>query len=284
MADPATEGMQLYVKMANKTISLEVGNVHTTVKELKTKIFKIEDIPNHQQCLMYLDERRNDTTGGQASQCILDDDKLTLFDYNITNGATLLLKVDEGNDISLGHVFTKSVANRTVTISGCRGSTTVSVLKDYIHDNLHIPRHEMKLVYGHHLLDDKHTLYYYNIEPDSVIHMVVRVPGGGNPYHLLSECPGCPGIRDCKMLKMCWDYAHILTRRSEDAWSVLCDIFNVERNVMKIIKENSESPGIRCTDIFHHLFHHLFHADPVLTLHNIKRKLTQSYPHLAEQM
>ena len=70
--------MRLYVKMAKKTISLEVGNGYTTVRELKTKIFIKEDIPSHQQCLMYLDEGRNDSTGGQASQCILDDNKLTL--------------------------------------------------------------------------------------------------------------------------------------------------------------------------------------------------------------
>ena len=75
--------MRLYIKMANKTISLEVGSVYTTVKELKTKIFKTEDIPNHQQSLMYLDEGHNDSIRGQASQRILNADELTLFDYNL---------------------------------------------------------------------------------------------------------------------------------------------------------------------------------------------------------
>ena len=102
MADPVTESTQLYVKMANKTNSLEIGNVYTTVKELKNKICRTEDIPNHQQSLMYLDEGLSDlSTRWQASQCILSDDELTLFDYNITNGATLLLKVNEGDDIHI---------------------------------------------------------------------------------------------------------------------------------------------------------------------------------------
>ena len=65
------ETMQLYIKMANKTISLEVGSVYTTVKELKTKIFKTEDIPNHQQSLMYLDEGHNDSIRGKLPSVYL---------------------------------------------------------------------------------------------------------------------------------------------------------------------------------------------------------------------
>ena len=135
------------------------------------------------------------------------------------------------------------------------------------------------MVYGCQILDDKHTLYYYNIESDSTIHLVIRLPGG-NPSDLLSECPGCPGIMDCEILKMCWDISGILTKKSKDAWSVLCYTFNVKRNVIKKIEKSSESPASRCADVVHHLFH----ADPILTWDNIKRKLAQSYPHLAEQM
>ena len=182
------QSMRLYVKMEKKTISLKVGNGYTTVGELKTKIFITKDIPYHQQCLMYLDEGRHDSTGEQASQCVLDDDKLTLFDYNITNGATLLLKVDEGDDISIHHLFIKFLTGKTLTMGGFRGSTRVSVLKDRIYDQEYIPKHEQKLIYGCQHLDDKHTLYYYNIKPDITIHLVIRVPGGGNPSDLLSEC------------------------------------------------------------------------------------------------
>ena len=110
--------------------------------------------------------------------------------------------------------------------------------------------------------------------------MITRVLGAGNLSDLLPECPGCPGIRDCGMLEMCWEISHRLTNTSDDAWSVLCDTFNVKRNVIKKIKKNPESPTIRCADVVHHLFH----ADPILTWDNIKKKLAQSYPHLAEQM
>ena len=47
-----------------------------------------------------------------------------------------------------------------------------------------------------------------------------------------------------------------------------------------LITENSESAAIRCADVVHHVFH----VDPTLTWDNIKRKLAQSYPHLAERM
>ena len=202
-----------------------------------------------------------------------------MFDYNITNGATLILKVDQGDDISIGHVYIKGLTGKTFTIGELQGSTRVSFLQDCIRDREgETAQHKwQRLIYRGQQLHDKHTLYYYNIKPDSTIHMVIRYQGGGDPSHQLSECLGCPGISDCEMLKMCWEISCILIKTSEDAWSELCDTFNVKRNVMKIITENSESAAIRCADVVHHVFH----VDPTLTWDNIKRKLAQSYPYLA---
>ena len=159
---------------------------------------------------------------GQASQCILDDNELTLFDYNITNGDTLLLKVDEGE------------------------CTTINV-------------------------------QYRLTRLQTTLHSGTM--GGSNFCDLVSECPGCPGISSCDILIRCMEISYIYNA-SNDAWSALCDIFNIKRNVIKIIRENSDSPAVRCADVVHRLFH----ADHTLTWNNIKLKLKQRYLHLVEEM
>ena len=275
-----TELMQLYIRVANKIISLEVENANTTVKEVKSLIFEAENIPIHQQCLMYLDDGGlNYSTRGQASQCILNDDELTLSDYNVTNGVTLLLKVDEGESTMINVQCTLGRAQ--TTLSYLRGSTKIGELKCYYFDKFGVPEDRQRLICGPRELHDKHTLHYYNIRNDNQLslHLVSKVIGGSNFYDLVSECPGCPGIGSCAMLIKCEEISHI-ENASNNAWSALCNTFNIKESVIKIIAENSDSPAVRCADTVHRLFH----ADRTLTWNNIKVKLEQCNLHLTEEI
>ena len=75
-------------------------------------------------------------------------------------------------------VFIKTLTGRTVAIVTEETDTVLSV-KIKLQEKDGVPVDEQRLIFGGHQLEDKRTLKFYNIEKDSTIHLVLRLPGGG---------------------------------------------------------------------------------------------------------
>lgn len=64
-------------------------------------------------------------------------------------------------------------------------SNTVNDLKIKIFFNESIPPDSQRLIFEGKQLEDNRTLFYYNVKYESILHLVLRLRGGGlKEYHL----------------------------------------------------------------------------------------------------
>ena len=75
-------------------------------------------------------------------------------------------------------LFVKTINNRSIAIKIDKKSK-IEGIKTIIHDQEGIERDSMRLIYSGKQLDDAFTLQDYNILEHSVIHLVLRLKGGG---------------------------------------------------------------------------------------------------------
>lgn len=74
-------------------------------------------------------------------------------------------------------IFIKTLTGRTVSIIVEEDDTILNV-KMKLKEKDDIPIDEQRLIFGGHQLEDKRTLKYYDIQRNSTIHLVLRLPGG----------------------------------------------------------------------------------------------------------
>ena len=75
-------------------------------------------------------------------------------------------------------MFVKTLTGNTITIEVAK-TTTIEKLRELIQDKEGIPPDQQRIIYAGKLLENHFTIADYNIQEESVLHLVLRLRGGG---------------------------------------------------------------------------------------------------------
>ncbi|PKU35783.1 2 -5 -oligoadenylate synthase 1-like [Limosa lapponica baueri] len=162
------------VKQLAGTSLRKIVSPGITIRQLKEMIEQEWGIPWYRQRLSQQEPGRHNV--------ILQDGE-TLATHGIFYSTMLVLLQTETME-----VFVKDEKNRTTTYTVCP-TNTVRQLKEQIHRANGPHPDQQRLIYNSGLLDDRHTLAHYDIQPKSTIFMTLLLRGGCRP--LQPRFPAC---------------------------------------------------------------------------------------------
>ena len=147
------QDIMIFVKtLTGEIIILEV-EASDTIETVKSKIEEKEEISLDLEKLIF--------HGKQL------EDGCTLSDYNIQNTDELYLESDTSVQI-----FVKTPTGKIIKLEVKTYDTTIEYTKYRIEDETGIPPDQQRLVFGGKELENKHKLFYYNIQHKSTLQLL----------------------------------------------------------------------------------------------------------------
>ncbi|XP_020177601.2 polyubiquitin 11-like [Aegilops tauschii subsp. strangulata] len=152
------EKMQIFVTEmpAARTMALEVDS-HDTIDSVKAKIEYMEGFPKGQQCLIFANKR-------------LEDDNLTLADYNVWKDSTLLVlqPFSPREGMGMMRIFVNK-KGKTLTLDGVASSDTVDSIKVKIYKKDGTSPIQQNLLFDRERLWGDRTMADYGITGEDTV-------------------------------------------------------------------------------------------------------------------